>query len=257
MIKRILLLISCSACITNVSAIDLYHTYLRALAYNADYLKAIATNQSGLETPNIARAALLPQISATAGISENYFDQGGIQAYYHQPTYAATLTQVIYDFSKFSTYTKGKFAAQLADLQLTNARQQLMLNVAKAYFDVLYAEDTLLATQKTKEALNKQMIQAKAAFQVGSVTIADVNDAMAGYDAAAAQEIQDENTVINKKNVFRQLTGCDPEQIQPLQDQIQLKLPQPSGDAQWSAMAESSNLNVLIANKPVADIIQL
>lgn len=247
MVYGILFGISCQT-----YAIDLFETYQKALSFNADYLKAIATNQAGVEQQNIALAAMLPQVTVSGAISENYFVQGGSYAYYNQPLYSAQLNQVIFDFGKFSTYVKGKYASELADLQLVNAKQQLMVNVAQAYFDVLYAEDTLLATQMTKRALEKQMTQAKAAFEVGSVTIADVNDAQAGFDAAAAQEIQDENNVINKKNIFRNLTGIDPEQIQPLQDNINLELPKPGDAAQWSVIAESGNLNVKIANEQLA-----
>ena len=237
------------AAATSSSAIDLYQTYQHALAYNADYLKAIATNQSGQEQKNIAGAALLPQISATGTISENYFNQSGVTANYNQPVYSAQLNQVLFDYGKLSAYVKGKYAGQLADLQLINARQQLMTSVAQAYFDVLYAEDVLLATQMTKTALDQQLTQANAAFKVGSVTIADVNDAQSGYDAAAAQEIQDTNNLIYKKNIFRNITGVDPEQIQPLQEQIKLTAPSPQSDREWSKIAESSNLNVLISLK--------
>ena len=249
--KKLLLslIVSLVSCLNSANGIDLFETYVKSVAYNADYLKAIASNLAGQEQENIARAALLPQIAASAQLTENYFDQGGVQAWYHQPIYAATLNQVIFDFSKFSTYSKGKFASQLSDLQLINSRQQLMVSVGQAYFDVLYATDTLLATQKTKTALEKQMNQSKKAFEVGGVTIADVNDALAGFDAAAAQEIQDTTNLIYKKNIFRNLTGIDPEQIQPIQDDINLLLPNPSNVDSWSQLAESGNLNVLIAAK--------
>ena len=54
----------------------------------------------------------------------------------------------------------------------------------------------------TKTALEQQLVQAKSAFQVGSVTIADVNDDQAGFDAASAQEIQDENNNIFSIHIF-------------------------------------------------------
>ncbi len=249
--KQLSLLTTLVITASHVSAIDLFQTYQKALAYNADYLKAIANNIAGQEQPNIARAALLPQISATGNLTENYFDQGNITANFHQMTANAQLNQVVFDYGKLSTLTKAKFSSQLADLELINARQTLMNNVAQAYFDVLYAEDTLLATQMTKTAFEKQLTQAQAAFKVGTVTIADVNDAMAGYDSAKAQEIQDTNNLIYKKNLFRNLTGVDPEQIQPLQEQISLHTPTPQSDNAWSSIAEKSNLNVLIANKQV------
>lgn len=235
-----------------VNAIDLFEAYQKSLSFNADYLKAVANNDAGQENPNIARAAILPQINVNASLTENYISATGIYAFYHQPIYAAQLNQVVFDFSKFSTLTRSKFSSQLATLQLENARQQLMVNVAQAYFDVLYAEDVLLATQMTEKALEQQLIQAKEAFQVGTVPIVDVNDAQAAYDASAAQEIQDENNLIYKKNIFRNLTGLNPDLIQPLQKEIDLKLPVPEDSNIWAQIAESGNLNIKIADKQVA-----
>lgn len=77
----------------------------------------------------------------------------------------------------------------------------------------------------------------------------DVNDAQAAYDASMAQELQDENNLIYKKNIFRNLTGLNPDLIQPLQTDIELKLPVPQDSNLWAQMAESGNLNVKIANK--------
>lgn len=249
--KRLLTLLLPVICY-KVSAFDLAYSYEQALSYNADYLKTIASNDAGQEQKNIAMAKLLPQISATGTVSENYFNQSGSYALYHQGLMSANLSQVAFDFSKFSSYSKGKYAGMVTELQLENAKQQLMVTVSQAYFDVLYAKDTLTAIQKTKEALEKQMNQAKRAFEVGSVTIADVNDAQAGYDSSAAQEIQATNDLINKKNIFRNLTGLDPEQIQSIKDTINLETPKPANVDTWSVMAESGNLNVKVADKQVA-----
>ncbi|TXI94243.1 MAG: hypothetical protein E6Q33_00215 [Neisseriales bacterium] len=249
--KRLLTLLLPVICY-KVSAFDLAYSYEQALSYNADYLKTIASNDAGQEQKNIAMAKLLPQISATGTVSENYFNQSGSYALYHQGLMSANLSQVAFDFSKFSSYSKGKYAGMVTELQLENAKQQLLVTVSQAYFDVLYAKDTLTAIQKTKEALEKQMNQAKRAFEVGSVTIADVNDAQAGYDSSAAQEIQATNDLINKKNIFRNLTGLDPEQIQSIKDTINLETPKPANVDAWSVMAESGNLNVKVADKQVA-----
>lgn len=166
--KKLLLSILYFSPIFTTYAVDLFEAYQKALVFNADYLKAVATNDAGQENPNISRAAILPQVNANVTLSENYVSGAGMYAFYHQPIYGAQLNQVVFDFSKFSTYTRSKFSAQLSTLQLENARQQLMVDVAQAYFDVLYAEDVLLATQMTAKALEQQLIQAKEAFQVGT-----------------------------------------------------------------------------------------
>lgn len=233
------------------NAFDLAYAYQKALVYNADYLKQIASTDATQEQINLARAQLLPQINGTATMSENYFNTPGLEAMYHQPTLGATLQQVVFDWGKYSNYSKGKYAADVGKLQLDNARQQLMVTISKAYFDVLYAEDTLQAIQMTKSALEKQMNQAKQSFKVGAVTIADVNDAMSGYDTAAAQQIQAENDLIYKKNIFTNLTGLNPDEIQKLSDNIQLELPKPDNINNWAQNAAKDNLDILVADRQV------
>ena len=250
--RKIYFLLCGTLGISSSYAFDLAYAYQQALTYNADYLKQIASTSATQEQKNIARAQLLPQISGSASMNENYFDQGGMSAFYHQPVYQAQLQQVIFDWSKYSGFTKGQYAAEVGDLQLKNAEQQLMVTVSQAYFDVLYAEDTLRATQMTKEALEKQMNQAKKSFEVGTVTIADVNDAQAAFDASTAQEIQNTNDLIYKKNIFRNLTGLDPEQIQPLTDNTNLVLPTPANVNTWAQMGESGNYSIKIADKQVS-----
>src|SRR5579863_3346644 len=96
-------------------AIDLSTSYTNALSYNADYLGQIAKNLAGQESVALARSQLLPQISATGGYSENYLGAPGSSVYYHQPTINGQLSQVIFDWSKYSQYTKGKYGTQVAD----------------------------------------------------------------------------------------------------------------------------------------------
>lgn len=250
--KKLFILLSAVGAVNAAHAFDLSYAYQQALTYNADFLKQIANTAASQEQINLARAQLLPQLNATASASENYFSSQGTTVFYHQPTYGATLQQTVFDWSKYSNYSKGRYATEVGNLQLDNAKQQLLVTVSQAYFDVLYAKDTLQSIQMTKIALEKQMNQAKKSFQVGTVTIADVNDAQAGYDAAVSQEIQATNDLIYKKNIFQNLTGLDPEKIQPLSDNTQLETPNPQNVDNWASNAKNNNLNIKIADKQVA-----
>ena len=243
---------SCFMLYTSASAaIDLVGSYQSALSYNADYLKAIAQNQASQELQTQGKSLLLPQISLSAAMTENYLNSG-MTVYYHQPTLTAQLQQVIFDFGKFSTYTKATFATELSDLQLELAKEQLMLNVSQAYLDVLYANDSLTAIKITKQAMQQELAQANAAFTAGTVTIADVNDASSGFDTASANEIQAQNDLLNRKTIFYNLTGLNADLIQPLQNEIILVQPTPDNPESWVAFARSANTNVKIAGKQVA-----
>lgn len=244
---KIVLAIFVMSIASHVIAFDLDEAYTRALGFNATYLAQVAATDAGLELQNQAFATLLPQISANAIYNQTYLNSTGMIVTYNQPTTSGQLQQVILDFGKFSAYTKSKFATEVATLQLTNARQKLMVDVAQAYFDILYALDNLNAIRMNKDAFQTQMEQAKQSFNAGAVTIADVNDAKANYDSATAQAIQAENNLMNRKTIFHNMTGLNPELVQPLIDQIILELPSPNLPNEWSDMVKSANLNVKIA----------
>ena len=230
-------------------AFDLLTAYQKALEYNADYLAQVAQNKAGQENIIQGRAALLPQLTATGAMNENYLGSGGTYYYYDQPTLGLQLSQVIFDFGKFSTYAKSKYQTQVSDLQLNNAKQKLIVTVAQSYFDVLYAGNLLNAIQTTKSALQDQLNNAKRSFDVGTVTIADVNDAQAGYDTAVAQEVKAQNDLVNKKNIFQNITGLDANQIQPVLSNIALISSKPLELRGWVDMANTGNINIKIANK--------
>ena len=54
---------------------------------------------------------------------------------------------------------------------------------------MLLAQDKINLIRAQKEAINKQMQQAQANFEVGTATITDVNEAQARFDLIQAQEI--------------------------------------------------------------------
>jgi outer membrane protein len=232
-------------------AFDLNDAYTNALEYNADYLAQISRTAAGQEAKAQGLAALLPQVSASAAYASNYLSAAGDTAYYRQPTAGIQLSQVAFDFSRFSQYTKSKYSAQISTLQLENAKQKLMVDVSQAYFDALYAIDTLDALRQSKDAFLKQVDRARKSFEAGVVTITDVNDAQSSYDAAVAQEIQAENDLINKKNILRNLTGLDPEQIQPVVENIHLVNPNPGKVEDWASLAKTGNINIKVAHKQV------
>lgn len=235
--------------LTNLaSAFDLSSAYQSALSYNSDYLANVAKNKAGQENVVQGRANLLPQVSAGGSFGENYLNSDGAYMYYTQPIVSAQIQQVVYDFSKFSQYSKSKFATQLSDLQLTRAKQKLIIDVAQAYFDVLYATDTLDTIKATESAFYQQYIQATKSFNAGAVAVTDVNDAKSSLDSASADKIKAENDLINKKNILHNLTGLDPEQIQAIVANIILSNPIPNDMAHWINIAHTENINIKIAN---------
>ena len=71
-------------------------------------------------------------------------------------------------------------AKAIADLEI--AKQDTIVRVARAYFDVLTAIDTLESASAEKKAIGKQLEQSKERFNVGLSAITDVKEQQASYD---------------------------------------------------------------------------
>ena len=69
------------------------------------------------------------------------------------------------------------------------AQQDLVIRVGQSYFDVLAAEDRLTSRHANRQAIARQLEQAKQRFEVGLIAITDVQESQAAHDQAVADEI--------------------------------------------------------------------
>ncbi|MGL6070633.1 TolC family outer membrane protein, partial [Craterilacuibacter sp.] len=103
------------------------------------------------------------------------------------------------------------------------------------------AQDTLSSTQAAKKSFEKQLAQAKKAFEVGTATILDSYEAQASYNAASAREISALNQLEVRRNALRTLTGLMAEGVNPLKGKIALTPPEPSSVDTWINRALANN----------------
>ena len=96
------------------------------------------------------------------------------------------LTQPLFDWGRWQNYEQSKLIVADVEVQLQQAYQDLLLRVADAYFNVLYAQDTLAATEAEKAAVAGQLESAKRNFELGNATITDTYEAQARYDLVVA-----------------------------------------------------------------------
>ena len=204
------LLIGCTA---PAYAFDLIQAFEAAQRHSAEYAAAQYGYQAEIEQEAQARAPLLPQISANAlyqrqpaSLSSNTVSHGwGVQA-----------SQVLFDRSLWAQYRQGRQAAQQAAAKLQRSGDDLLLQVAQAYCEVLQQQDTWAAIRQEKAAYFRQMQQARAAFEKGAATRVDIEEARAGYDAALAKEITTVSRLELARSTLNNLTGLDSRQIEPV-----------------------------------------
>ena len=132
-------------------------------------------------------------------------------------------------------------------MRLQQAFQDLLLRVAEAYFNVLYAQDALTATEAEKAAVAGQLESAKRNFELGNATITDTYEAQARYDLVLAQELRLQNDLDVRRDVLAQILGSPAGALAELPPGVRLPSPQPARLNDWSTQAEASSLDVLRA----------
>ncbi len=234
----------------NASALDLLQAYKDAQAYDSQFSSARLQRDATRERQVQARAGLLPQVGLNAAINridgEAVLAQGTIPIGYTADSYQLQLRQPLYNLASLTTYDQGKLQSTAGDTQFEQARVDLTLRVAQAYFDVLAAQDTISFIQAQKAAISEQLASAKRNFQVGTATITDTHEAQARYDLAMAQEIAAQNDLAVRRHALAQIIGKDSGELSGLKSGVKVAAPEPASIDRWVQQAELGNLGVVV-----------
>ncbi len=247
----------------NVS--DLLSVYHLALDNDMTLATAQAVYNASLENKPIARSALLPQLSLTALTSwnkqvNNY--STAVNKAINKPAlsrtfgwndhqWGASITQPIFDVGLWFDLQVAKSQNVQSLLKFRMAQEDLIMRVAKNYFNVLHLEDTLATAKSEQRAVQRQMIQAKQRFKVGLLPRADVEEVKASYDAVAVKVIQAKNDVNLAYKKLATITKEPVSSLAPLGLEISLYRPEPAQSSEWVRQAVANNLSMKVARSGV------
>lgn len=230
---------------------DLLDAYKQALESDPTFKTAEAQWQATNQLTPINRAALLPAILSNAGESRSYNRQttrNRTDKFYETTgQYGLNINQVIFDYSAWSKLKNAQAQVKQGRATYDAAQQNLMLRVVTAYLAVLQAYDQWLATQAQKRSLEQQLEQTKAQFEVGLIAITGVEQVKASYDATVAQEIANQNTISNKLEELRAITGVFYTNIQSVKADLPLVAPTPASINTWVDIASKQNYTLQAA----------
>lgn len=230
--------------------VDLIESLQAAKSFDATYAAARQTLQAGLEKNEQARALLLPKVTFSGNGSYNYnsYEAGQGTGSYdrdgHSFGYGVNATQPVYRIENLAGADQLRKQAALAEVQYRVAEQDLILRVARAYFEVVAAEEKMRVIDAQKAAISQQLALAKKSFEVGVATITDTDETQTRYDAILSQEIAASNDLEIKREVFAQLTALDPEKLAAIGDRQQPSAPQPNNLSDWLSRAQNGNFGL-------------
>lgn len=253
-IRTTALALALSVAAAPAAAEDLMQIYQQARQADPTLAAAEAARGAGDAGADIARAPLLPQLSASLGYLHS---DGGARSLTTQPDaagnyvlvpFASTtrdrsrqaqgqLTQSLFNWGNIERFRAARASAAGASSDYDAARQDLMVRTANAYFGVLTAEDQLKFAQLNEKSLQKQLDQAEQRYQVGLSAITDVHVARAQHDAAVAQVITAQNNVDTARETLLQITGAAFGELKKLREQLPLEKPEPHDLQGWVDLA--------------------
>ena len=246
------------------SAQDLLTTYEQSLQRNPGIRQAEATRNAALENKPQSIAALLPTLSVSANLNQSWVTTksgdsiqtniaGGQFVNFWNSAPTLSLKQPIYHHDLWVQLSQADNQVAAAEATYEAAQQSLIYNTANAYFQILYAQDSLEFARMEKQSIERQLEQAKARFEVGLIAITDVDAAQAGFDQSRANEIKAENDLDNAREAMREIIGEFEGKISGLAVDIPLPPPVPADMEAWNQRAQETNLQIIAAQNQ-ADI---
>jgi outer membrane protein len=145
-------------CFSESRAADLLSVYHNALNYDAQFAASRAQHEAAAQQEPQALAGLLPSLSLSAESSWTNEDTkyrisntDPITNRYNDRGWSAKLSQPVFRWQNWAAYKQSQIATAAAVIELQKSRQDLILRVAKAYFDVLLANESVAANKAELE----------------------------------------------------------------------------------------------------------
>ena len=260
---RYLTAILCAMALPGLAAAaSLLEIYQQALQSDPLIHEAEARRMAALEQVPQARSSLLPQINA--GGSWDQGSSSGVRSFNQEISpgviefrtvdtdsdsesfgWNAQLRQTLFRWDQWVGLRQAGKRVAKAEVEYEAAQQDLIVRVVTRYFEVLGAEDRLTSIHADRQAIARQLEQAKQRFEVGLIAITDVQESQAAYDQSVANEIQAKRELATARYFLREITGDDVSTLSAPGENFPLISPNPADEASWIDLAMSQNLAIV------------
>lgn len=249
----------------NASAIDLLGSYRAALAKDPTWLTAKAQAAADSQAVPMARAQLLPNLSASGTRFKNYLASNSMNllgvptttnSRYFSENMSLTLKQPLFRPYQVFNYLQANTIVAGSEATLDKSEQELAARVTSAYFNALYAQDQLAFIKSQLVANTAQLDAAKRGFDTGMGTRTDIDEAQARVDLSIAQQLEAEQRVNTTRHQLEVIVNEPIGTLSPVNPEKLQILPLELNNLEdWIQQAENANaeLRALKANVEAAD----
>lgn len=187
-----------------------------ALENNIQIKQSEANKETGLVDTKLAKAAMLPSLSASIGQNlTNYpFSQedtsSGTSSLSTSGSYSLNASWTIFDGGSRNTGIKqAELNNRIADLEIEESKNNIKLAIIQNYLQILYANEALKAYEDAVELSKAQLESNKIKLSVGSVAKSDVSQWESQYAADNYNLVNAQTTLETYKLQLKQLLELD------------------------------------------------
>ncbi|MDB4039905.1 TolC family outer membrane protein [Methylophilaceae bacterium] len=238
--------------------IDLISLYQEALRNDSLLSSARFQNEAAQELVIQGKSLFLPSIIMNASFDNQNKERkfltpslpsndllSGKKTNYKTYDYGVTIKQPLFDYSAYAEYKKILTQTSLSDKQLINTQQDLIFRISKSYFETLLAKDQVDLFQYQRAAIQEQLSKAEAQFEVGLISVTDINEAKTKKALIEAQQISAVQKFKIKKREIQIITGKLPGKLTPLNPVITFTEINNLAD-EWISMSQENNIKLQI-----------
>ena len=228
--------------------------YLGKAVVNNLQLNAERKNlESAKQNRNISRSEFLPNITIsgdqTSSTSTNQTNREGesiVDSNLDTEKRTISVEQKIFSgFKGVNTFKKSELETKKADYELLQTEQKTILEVATAYFDLIYKFKNEKFNNSNLKLFERQVESDNARLQKGEITLTDLAQSESSLAGARATLIKAKTELSSSKSNFERVTGEKTPDISSLNDKVFLKLP--NSLATSLELSKSKNISILIS----------
>jgi outer membrane protein len=235
---------------------DLLGLYEQALMHNPGFRGAASGAAAALEGEAVARGRLLPQLSAYGEaqaiderITGNFFGLADVDRdeQFERYVYGLNLTQAVLRPELWAGLDQAQLRSEQARLQQVNARHQLLLELAEAYFGALAAKDGLRLASTRVETVREQRDLVVSRSEAGLLTDAERLFSEAAYALARTAEVDARAALLIARSKLQAVAGRAEGRIRGLSPSFNVLLPNPAIEEVWVDRARVAHPRVVQA----------
>lgn len=226
-------------------ATSLEQVLVDAVHKNPGYLQDIAQFHVIAENVPQQRAALLPQLDSIAEYKrERHARSGRGNGYASTNHLGLELSQTIFNAEQMKALDVAKLATKSAAYNLLAQQQQLIVDVASSYFQVLRAKDLLGYTRQQFRFSREQSEATETRYKHGEATVTEFEQAKGRAVLLKGEVISAEINLYNAKQALIALTDSHYPKIKSL-SHFKLIAPIPNRLGTWIKTLRHKNLTLL------------